>query len=213
MICVRRRDQQDCSWTFKLGIETIATYDPQQADTKGFIDRSNEYFDACIPSARDGARIRTCPIIATDLACIQSSRIWAPASAGTATLSKSPVYAILCSSERTYSFAKLQFSSPPQKHRQRYLSSIRRIARISELFRTPVPGRKIAHERAGEISGGSVRGCEQRFFCVEGAFLQLTLPNFKHNVATAMCLSFPLFYRGNRHDEASRPYWSACFPE
>jgi len=32
---------------------------------------------------------------------------------------------------------------------------------------------------AGEISGGSVRGCEQRFFSVEGAFLQLTLPNFK----------------------------------
>jgi hypothetical protein len=32
---------------------------------------------------------------------------------------------------------------------------------------------------AGEISGGSVRGCEQRFFSVKGAFLQLTLPNFK----------------------------------
>jgi hypothetical protein len=30
-------------------------------------------------------------------------------------------------------------------HRQRYPSSIRRIK--SELFRTPVPGRKIAHER------------------------------------------------------------------
>jgi hypothetical protein len=43
VICVRRRDEQDCSWTFKFGIETVATYDRQQADTKGFIDRSNEF--------------------------------------------------------------------------------------------------------------------------------------------------------------------------
>jgi hypothetical protein len=28
------------------------------------------------------------------------------------------------------------------------------------------------------ISGGTVRGCEQRFFSVEGAFLQLTLRKF-----------------------------------
>jgi hypothetical protein len=30
VICVRRRDEQDCSWTFKFGIETVATYDRQQ---------------------------------------------------------------------------------------------------------------------------------------------------------------------------------------
>lgn len=52
VICVRRRDEQDCSWTFKLGIEPAATYDREQADTKGFIDRSNEYFDRVHPECR-----------------------------------------------------------------------------------------------------------------------------------------------------------------
>ena len=52
MICGRRRDEQDCSWTFKLGIEPAAIYDRQQADTKGFIDRSNEYFDLVHPECK-----------------------------------------------------------------------------------------------------------------------------------------------------------------
>ena len=65
-----------------------------------------------------------------------------------------------------------------QKHRQRNLSSIRKI--IFELFRTPVPGSKIVSRTAQErYLVGTVRGCEQRFFSVEGAFLQLTLPNSK----------------------------------
>jgi hypothetical protein len=49
VICVRRRDEQDCSWTFKVSIEPAAIYDRQQADTKGFIDRSNGYFDRVHP--------------------------------------------------------------------------------------------------------------------------------------------------------------------
>ena len=52
VICVRRRDEQDCSWTFKLGIEPAAIYDRQQADTKGFIDRSNDYFDLVHPECK-----------------------------------------------------------------------------------------------------------------------------------------------------------------
>jgi hypothetical protein len=35
VICGRRRDEQDCSWTFKLGIVPVAIYDREQADTKG----------------------------------------------------------------------------------------------------------------------------------------------------------------------------------
>jgi hypothetical protein len=50
---------------------------------------------------------------------------------------------------------------------------------ISEFFRTPVPGSKIVPARRRRDIGGTVRRCEQRFFSVEGAFLQLTLPNFK----------------------------------
>ena len=59
MIGVRRRDEQDCSWTFKLGIEPAAMYDRQQADTKGFIDRSNEYFDLVHPECK-GWRDNNC---------------------------------------------------------------------------------------------------------------------------------------------------------
>jgi hypothetical protein len=51
-ICVRRRDDQDCSWTFKVGIVPAAVYDRQQADTKEFIDRSNEYFDIVHPECK-----------------------------------------------------------------------------------------------------------------------------------------------------------------
>ena len=35
VICGRRRDEQDCSWTFKLGVVPVAIYDREQADTKG----------------------------------------------------------------------------------------------------------------------------------------------------------------------------------
>jgi len=52
VICVRRRDKQDCSWTFKLGIVPVAIYDREQADTRGFIDRSNEYFDRVHPECK-----------------------------------------------------------------------------------------------------------------------------------------------------------------
>ena len=44
-------DEQDCSWTF-IGIELAAIYDRQQADTKGVIDRSNEYFDLVHPECK-----------------------------------------------------------------------------------------------------------------------------------------------------------------
>jgi len=53
VICVRRRDEEDCSWTFKVGIVPAAVYDRQQADKKGFIDRSNEYFDSVHPECKD----------------------------------------------------------------------------------------------------------------------------------------------------------------
>ena len=52
VICIRRRDEQDCSWTYKVGIEPTAIYDRQQADSKGFIDRSNEYFDSVHPECK-----------------------------------------------------------------------------------------------------------------------------------------------------------------
>jgi hypothetical protein len=52
VICVRRRDEQDCSWTFKVGIVPAAVYDRQQTDTKEFIDRSNEYFDFVHPECK-----------------------------------------------------------------------------------------------------------------------------------------------------------------
>jgi len=52
VICVRRRDDQDCSWTFKAGIVPAAVYDRQRADTEGFIDRSNEYFDSVHPECK-----------------------------------------------------------------------------------------------------------------------------------------------------------------
>ena len=67
VICVRRRDEQDCSRTFKLGIEPAAIYDRQQADTKGFIDRSNEYFDLVHPECKGCRDNKSCLITATDL--------------------------------------------------------------------------------------------------------------------------------------------------
>jgi hypothetical protein len=60
-ICVRRRDELDCSWTFKLGIETVATYDRQQADSKAFIDRSNEYFDSVHPEYKGWRESKNLP--------------------------------------------------------------------------------------------------------------------------------------------------------
>jgi hypothetical protein len=51
--CIRRRDEQDCSWVFRLGIVPGAIYDREQADTKGFIDRSNEYFDRVHPECKE----------------------------------------------------------------------------------------------------------------------------------------------------------------
>jgi hypothetical protein len=53
VICVRRRDDQDCSWVFSVGIVPVAIYDREQADTKGFIDRSNEYFDRVRPECKE----------------------------------------------------------------------------------------------------------------------------------------------------------------
>ena len=69
VICVRRRDDQDCSWTFKAGIVPAAVYDRQRADTEGFSTALTNTSIVCTPSAGDGARIRTCLIIATDLSC------------------------------------------------------------------------------------------------------------------------------------------------
>jgi hypothetical protein len=60
-ICVRRRDEQDCSWTSKLGIEPVATYDREQANSKGFIDRSNEYFDRVHPECKGWRENRNLP--------------------------------------------------------------------------------------------------------------------------------------------------------
>jgi hypothetical protein len=56
VICVRRRDDQDCSWVFSVGIVPVAIYDGEQSDTKGFIDRSNEYFDRVHPECKEMAR-------------------------------------------------------------------------------------------------------------------------------------------------------------
>jgi hypothetical protein len=61
VICVRRRDDQDCSWVFKLGIVPVAIYDREQADTKGFIDRSNEYFDRVHPECKEWRENKNLP--------------------------------------------------------------------------------------------------------------------------------------------------------
>jgi hypothetical protein len=61
VICVRRRDEQDCSWAFKVGIVPAAIYDRQQADTKGFIDRSNEYFDRVHPECKEWRTNKSLP--------------------------------------------------------------------------------------------------------------------------------------------------------
>ena len=92
-----------------------------------------------------------------------------------------------------------------QKHRQRNLSSIRKI--IFELFRTPVPGSKIVSRTAQERYLVALsEGVNNASFLLTVHFCNSRFPIFSSNVAMAMCLSFPLFYRGNRHDEASRPY-------
>ena len=49
-------------------------------------------------------------------------------------------------------------------------------------------------------------GVNNASFLLKVHFCNSRFPILSNNVATAMGLSFPLFYRGNRHDEASRPY-------
>jgi len=49
-------------------------------------------------------------------------------------------------------------------------------------------------------------GVNNASFLLKVHFCNSRFPILSSNVATAMCLTFPLFYRGNRHDEASRPY-------
>jgi hypothetical protein len=61
VICVRRRGDQDCSWVFRLGIVPVAIYDREQADTKGFIDRSNEYFDRVHPECKEWRENKNLP--------------------------------------------------------------------------------------------------------------------------------------------------------
>ena len=61
VICVRRRDDQDCSWVFSVGIVPVEIYDREQADTKGFIDRSNEYFDRVHPECKEWRENKNLP--------------------------------------------------------------------------------------------------------------------------------------------------------
>jgi hypothetical protein len=49
-------------------------------------------------------------------------------------------------------------------------------------------------------------GVNNASFLLKVHFCNSRFPILSGNVGTAMCLSFPLFYHGNRHDEASRPY-------
>jgi hypothetical protein len=38
VVCVRVLGEQSCAWTFRLGIEPVATYDREQAETKSILD-------------------------------------------------------------------------------------------------------------------------------------------------------------------------------
>jgi hypothetical protein len=49
-------------------------------------------------------------------------------------------------------------------------------------------------------------GVNNASFLLKVHFCNSRFPFLSSNVATAMCLSFQLFYRRNRHDKASRPY-------
>ena len=49
-------------------------------------------------------------------------------------------------------------------------------------------------------------GVNNASFLLKVHFCNSRFPILSSNVATAMCPSFPSFYRENRHDEASRPY-------
>jgi hypothetical protein len=60
-ICVRRRDDKDCAWVFSVGIVPVAVYDREQADTKGFIDLSNEYFDRVHPECKEWRNNKNLP--------------------------------------------------------------------------------------------------------------------------------------------------------
>jgi hypothetical protein len=61
VICVRRRDDQECSWLFSVGIVPVAIYDREQSDTKGFIDRSNEYFNRVHPECKEWRENKNLP--------------------------------------------------------------------------------------------------------------------------------------------------------
>jgi hypothetical protein len=65
VICVRRRDDQDCFWVFRLGIVPVAIYDREQIPRDLSTVLTNTLI-VCIPSARNGARIKTCRGIATE---------------------------------------------------------------------------------------------------------------------------------------------------
>jgi hypothetical protein len=74
-------------------------------------------------------------------------------------------------------------------------------------FRTPVPGSKIVPRTAQERYPAALSdGVNNASFLLKMHFCISRFPILSSNVATAVCLSFPLFYRGNRHDKASRPY-------
>jgi hypothetical protein len=53
VVCVRVPGEQSCAWTFRLGIEPVATYDREQAETKGILDHFNEVFDRTHPECKD----------------------------------------------------------------------------------------------------------------------------------------------------------------
>ena len=67
VICVRRRDEQDCSWTFKLGSSRLPFMTVSRRTPKASSIALTNTSTLCIPSARDGAIIRACLITATDL--------------------------------------------------------------------------------------------------------------------------------------------------
>jgi hypothetical protein len=53
VVCVRVLGEQSCAWTFRLGIEPVATYDREQAETKSILDHFNEVFDRTHPECKD----------------------------------------------------------------------------------------------------------------------------------------------------------------
>ena len=81
-------------------------------------------------------------------------------------------------------------------------------------FRTPVPGGKIVPRAAQERYPATVSdGVNNASFLLKMHFCISRFPILKRQCCHGGVPELPLFYRGNRHDKASRPYRRAYFPE